>query len=125
MKQFGERSGQNLKIRAEVQMMNPPIESFFGGFGRDVYKRQFLTLAARPAAVALVLAPFGSSVRQQLVVSWAGLRGAASIVFAITAAVSPAYGDDRLFHICLLSTSRRRVCRSPASTSRSRPRSTP
>lgn len=59
----------------------------------------FLTLAARPAAVALVLAPFGSSARQQLVVSWAGLRGAASIVFAITAAVSPAYGDDRLFHI--------------------------
>ena len=59
----------------------------------------FLTLIARPAAVALLLAPFGAPVRQQFVVSWAGLRGAASIVFAITAAVSPACGDDELFHI--------------------------
>ncbi len=59
----------------------------------------FLTLVARPAAVVLLLTPFRAPARQQLIVSWAGLRGAASIVFAITAAVSPGYGNDGLFHI--------------------------
>lgn len=59
----------------------------------------FLTFLARPIAVALLLGPFRAPWRQQLVVSWAGLRGAASIVFAIVAAVSPAYGDDSIFQI--------------------------
>ena len=59
----------------------------------------FLTLIARPAAVALLLTPFPAPLHQQLLVSWAGLRGAASIVFSIMAAVSPSYGDDYVFHI--------------------------
>lgn len=59
----------------------------------------FLTLIARPVAVALLLTPFRAPLRQQLLVSWAGLRGAASIVFSIMAAVSPSYGDDYVFHI--------------------------
>ena len=42
----------------------------------------FLILVARPVAVALLLTPFGYSLRHQAFVSWAGLRGAASIVFA-------------------------------------------
>lgn len=45
----------------------------------------FLTFVARPLAVALLLTPLRSSLAQQMVVSWAGLRGAASIVFAIMA----------------------------------------
>ena len=45
----------------------------------------FLTLASRPLAVFLLLTPFRFPVRQQLLVSWAGLRGAASIVFAVMA----------------------------------------
>ena len=45
----------------------------------------FLTLVARPAAVFALLAPLGSSVRQMALVSLAGLRGAASIVFAVQA----------------------------------------
>lgn len=59
----------------------------------------FMTLIARPAAVFLLLRPFRAPLNQMLVVSWAGLRGAASIVFAIVATVSPAYGDESIFQI--------------------------
>lgn len=59
----------------------------------------FMTFIARPAAVFLILTPFRAPIRQQLLVSWAGLRGAASIVFAIVAATSPAYGDEKVFQI--------------------------
>lgn len=64
----------------------------------------FLTLASRPLAVFLLLTPFRFPVRQQLLVSWAGLRGAASIVFAVMA-VSAIQGyphgglQHDLFHI--------------------------
>lgn len=59
----------------------------------------FLTLVARPAAVALLLTPFQAPARQQLLVAWAGLRGAASIVFSIVAVVSPGYGRESIFQI--------------------------
>ena len=64
----------------------------------------FLTLVSRPLAVFLLLTPFRFPVRQQLLVSWAGLRGAASIVFAVMA-VSAIQGyphgglQHDLFHI--------------------------
>ena len=58
-----------------------------------------MTFLARPIAVALLLTPFRAPLRQQLIVSWAGLRGAASIVFAIVSVVSPAYGKDSIFQI--------------------------
>ena len=45
----------------------------------------FMTLIARPAAVAGLLAPFRAKINQIGVVSWAGLRGVASIVFAVYA----------------------------------------
>lgn len=67
----------------------------------------FLTFIARPAAVFLILKLFRSSLRQCLVVSWAGLRGAASIVFAIlvVAAQLPLTFDlyHLVFVICLFS----------------------
>ena len=47
-----------------------------------------LTFLVRPVAVGLLLAPFRPTWRQLGVVSWAGLRGAASIVFAILAVLS-------------------------------------
>ena len=59
----------------------------------------FLTLVARPAAVFLLLAPFKCRPRQCLLVSWAGLRGAASIVFAIMAVAGGAETGNDLFHI--------------------------
>jgi len=67
----------------------------------------FLTFVSRPAAVFLLLKPFRCSLRQCLLVSWAGLRGAASIVFAIMAVVSGADTGHDLFHmvfcVCLFS----------------------
>lgn len=45
----------------------------------------FLTLVGRPLVAALLLLPFRPSLGQVGVVSWAGLRGVASIVFAIMA----------------------------------------
>lgn len=61
----------------------------------------FLTFVARPVSVFAILMPFRCLVKQQLLVSWAGLRGAASIVFAIMATVSPAYTKNDLFHIVI------------------------
>lgn len=48
----------------------------------------FLTLAARPLISAVLLAPFRPRLGQVILVSWAGLRGAASVVFAIGAVIS-------------------------------------
>ncbi len=45
----------------------------------------FMTFIARPLVTAVLLLPFGSSIGQIGIVSWAGLRGVASIVFAILA----------------------------------------
>lgn len=61
----------------------------------------FLTFVARPVSVFAILMPFRCPVKQQLLVSWAGLRGAASIVFAIMTTVSPAYTKNDLFHIVI------------------------
>lgn len=60
----------------------------------------FLTFIARPVAVNLILAPFKSKRSQMAIVSWAGLRGAASIVFAIIATVNgQKFLSNDIFHI--------------------------
>lgn len=59
----------------------------------------FLSLIARPAAVFLILSPFQAKLSQKLMVSWAGLRGATSIVFAIMVQVSSTYSKYDVFHI--------------------------
>ncbi len=59
----------------------------------------FLTFIARPLSIFAILAPFKCPIKQQLFVSWSGLRGAASIVFAIMAIVSPAYIKNDVFHV--------------------------
>jgi len=61
----------------------------------------FLTFVARPIIVFTVLLPFKSKLGQCAVVSWAGLRGAASIVFAIMTVISPAHVDNDIFHIVM------------------------
>ena len=50
----------------------------------------FMTLIGRPAAVAALLAGFRAPMGQIGVVSWAGLRGVASIVFSIYAVLNDA-----------------------------------
>lgn len=59
----------------------------------------FLTFIARPAAVGLLLAPFKIKTGQFAVVSWGGLRGAASIVFAIMAVNHNSTLNYDIFHI--------------------------
>lgn len=61
----------------------------------------FLAVVARPIAVFLLLKPFRCSTGQCLMVSWAGLRGASSIVFAIMAIAAGA-GSNDLFHIVFM-----------------------
>ncbi len=59
----------------------------------------FLTFIARPISVFAILTPMKCSLRQQLLVSWSGLRGAASIVFAIMATVSLKSLSCDIYHI--------------------------
>lgn len=59
----------------------------------------FLTFVARPISVFAILSPFKSNLNQKLLVSWSGLRGAASIVFAVMATTSDAYTKNDIFHI--------------------------
>lgn len=59
----------------------------------------FLTFVSRPIAVFAILSPTRRPFRQQLLVSFCGLRGAASIVFAIMVTVSDAYTKNDVFHI--------------------------
>ena len=65
----------------------------------SIFIALFITFVARPLAVATVLAPFKTKISQYLVVSWAGLRGAASIVFAIMAMVGGVTMEQDVFHI--------------------------
>jgi cell volume regulation protein A len=63
----------------------------------------FMVLVARPVSILSILTPFKSRLNQQALVSFVGLRGAASIVFAImaTPAVSTIYPEEEhiLFNI--------------------------
>ena len=61
-----------------------------------------LTFVSRPLMVMLLLLPQRCSLRQCLLISWAGLRGASSIVFAIMAVSSGISLKIDLFHIVFL-----------------------
>lgn len=56
----------------------------------------FLTFVARPLSVFLLLLPLRSTPARCALVSFAGLRGAASIVFSIYAVIHT--GNDNIFH---------------------------
>ena len=59
----------------------------------------FLVFIARPVATFLILKPFGYSRNEKLFVSWVGLRGAASLVFAIYAMTYGVKMENDIFHI--------------------------
>ncbi|MGN0165508.1 MAG: potassium/proton antiporter [Lachnospiraceae bacterium] len=61
-----------------------------------------ITLVARPIAVFVLMLPFRCSVRQCLLITWAGLRGASSSVFAIMAVSAGVSMKHDLFHIVFL-----------------------
>ena len=62
----------------------------------------FILLIARPLTVLLILKPFHCSLNQCLLVSWAGLRGASSIVFSIFAMAAGNDISRDLFHIVFM-----------------------
>lgn len=62
----------------------------------------FMLLVGRPVAVGTVLAPFRADVRQMALVSWAGLRGAASVVFVLYAVVEGVSGAYDLFDLVFI-----------------------
>lgn len=63
-----------------------------------------VTLLSRPVATYLLLRPAGCSLRQIALVSWAGLRGASSTVFAIMAVAAGVTMHRDLFHIVFIVT---------------------
>lgn len=59
----------------------------------------FLAIVARPAVVAMCLAPFNYTRRDVLYVGWVGLRGAVPIVLALYPVLANAPGAFRLFNV--------------------------
>lgn len=60
----------------------------------------FMVIIARPATIALVLTPFRKyGFKQQMLISFVGLRGAASIVFAIMATVGNSILQNDILNI--------------------------
>ncbi|MFI1017437.1 potassium/proton antiporter [Streptomyces sp. NPDC020965] len=58
-----------------------------------------LTVVARPFSVLVSLLPFRTPVREQILMSWAGLRGAVPIILATIPMVAGVAGSDRIFNI--------------------------
>ena len=61
-----------------------------------------LTFVARPLMTIVLLMPLKCSLRQCLLIAWAGLRGASSIVFAIVAVSSGIHLSFDIFHVVFL-----------------------
>ena len=59
----------------------------------------FMIFVARPLATFIVLYPFKYSLKEKIFISWVGLRGAASIVFAIYATTYGVNMQYDIFHI--------------------------
>jgi len=66
--------------------------------GSSILISIFMIIIARPIATFSVLSWFKIPFKQQLFVSWVGLRGAASIVFAIYAITSGIPLENDIFH---------------------------
>lgn len=59
----------------------------------------FMILIARPLATFIILSPFKFTFKEKLFISWVGLRGAASVVFAIFAVTYGVNIENDIFHI--------------------------
>ncbi|MDU1585977.1 MAG: potassium/proton antiporter [Clostridium sp.] len=59
----------------------------------------FMIFIARPIATHFILRGFKTPIKEKILISWVGLRGAASIVFAIFAITSGVPIENDIFHI--------------------------
>lgn len=59
----------------------------------------FMILIARPVAIFSILSYFKLPIKEKIFISWVGIRGAASIVFAILAETYGVAIDNDIFHI--------------------------
>ncbi|MDU3350936.1 MAG: potassium/proton antiporter, partial [Clostridium sp.] len=59
----------------------------------------FMIVIARPLATFIILSKFNYSVKEKIFISWVGLRGAASIVFAIFSITYGVNIQNDIFHI--------------------------
>lgn len=59
----------------------------------------FMILIARPLATFIILSPFKFTAKEKIFISWVGLRGAASVVFAIFAVTYGVNIENDIFHI--------------------------
>lgn len=59
----------------------------------------FMILIARPLATFIILSPFKFTAKEKIFISWVGLRGAASVVFAIFAITYGVNIENDIFHI--------------------------
>ena len=67
--------------------------------GKAVAISLFMILVARPLATFTILSPFKFTMKEKLFISWVGLRGAASVVFAIIAITFGVMIENDIFHI--------------------------
>ena len=72
---------------------------FFSIAGVSIPISIFMIVVARPVATFIILHPFKFSNKEKLFISWVGLRGAASIVFAIYAVTYGVHIENDIFHI--------------------------
>ncbi|AVQ12913.1 Transporter, CPA2 family [Leptospira santarosai] len=68
-------------------------------FGTGIVFSLFLVFIARPIAVFVSLFRSGYNVREKLLVSWIGLRGAAPIILATFPFAQGITGSDKIFHL--------------------------
>ena len=59
----------------------------------------FMILIARPLSTFIILSPFKFTTNEKIFISWVGLRGAASVVFAIMAVTYGVNIENDIFHI--------------------------
>lgn len=67
--------------------------------GKGILISIFMILVARPVAIFIILYWFKVPIKQQIFIAWVGIRGAASIVFAIFAETYGVSMNNDIFHI--------------------------
>lgn len=80
-------------------MLADPLNVSLGGIGLGLLIGAFLTLIARPVSVVACLAWFKVPWREQVFVSWAGLRGAVPIILATVPLAAGVPGATQLFDV--------------------------